>query len=222
MDHLDSSTCRNGSQGGHILDTYTDAERARIRAVLLDYAKEKQLSVEKLFKALCLAERSTPETVGFSFKTFQRFLANTVRVGDEVVAACARFAKTLPNRPTALDALGEALLGLYKTPLPADIAGNYTLTTSAEGLETKIVVSPPANGFALVKETRSPPLRRLHDGVLVSMAKGEYLIFSRDRLLLSLRYITTMGDAAFVYDHAKSPYLAQHPGGHSAVFIKDR
>ena len=65
---------------------YDDAERDRIRAVLLNYLTDSGLRQPKLYKAICLAERSTPETVGFSFKTFQRFLARKGRVGDEVVA----------------------------------------------------------------------------------------------------------------------------------------
>jgi hypothetical protein len=64
------------------LDTYDANEVTRIRAVLSDYAAQNTLSVEKLFKRLCAAERSTPETVGFSFKTFQRFLAGTHQSGD--------------------------------------------------------------------------------------------------------------------------------------------
>jgi hypothetical protein len=219
MNHLDTCTYRNGSKGGHILDTYTDAERARIRAVLLDYAKEKQLSVEKLYKALCLAERSTPETVGFSFKTFQRFLANTVRVGDEVVAACARFAKTLPNRPTAFDALGEALRGLYKKPLPPDIAGSYII--SSGNLSTQVTVSEPVDGFARVKEIHPPPMRRVHEGVLVSPVEYQYMIVSRDRLLLVPRYIGINGNAAFVYDHARTIDSGQHGISYSATFTKE-
>jgi hypothetical protein len=78
------------------LGTFNDSERARIRAVLVGYAKENGLSVVELYKRVCAAER-TPEAVGFSFKTFQRFVAGTVRVSDEAVAACARFVRELPN-----------------------------------------------------------------------------------------------------------------------------
>jgi hypothetical protein len=56
------------------LGTFNDSERARIRAVLVGYAKENGLSVVELYKRVCAAER-TPEAVGFSFKTFQRFVA---------------------------------------------------------------------------------------------------------------------------------------------------
>jgi len=203
---------------GHILDTYTDAERVRIRAVLLDYAKEKQLSVEKLYKALCLAERSTPD---FSVKTFQRFLANTVRVGDEVVAACARFVRGLPNRPDAFYALGEALHALYKVPLPPDIAGSYNLVPRNLSTQiTQISISTPSDGFARAVEKHTDPISRLHDGVLVSTAPGEYLILLRDRLVLSPRYVATHGDAASVYDHARKLYPGDLAWNYAATFTR--
>ena len=201
------------------MDTYDDKERARIRAVLLAYATEKRLSVEKLYKRLSPGESGSPETLGFSSKTFQRCLANTVRVGDDVVAACARFAKTLPNRPIAFHALGEALLALYKKPLPPDIAGNYII--SSGNLSTQVTVSEPVDGFALVKEIHPPPIRRFHDGVLVSPAEGEYMIISRDRLMLTPRYIAINGDAAFIYDHMRSLEPGPHGTSYSAMFTKD-
>ena len=113
---------------------------------------EKRLSMQKLYKAICLAERSTPETMGFSFKTFQRFLAGTGRVGDEVVAVCARFAKGLPRPARYFHALGESLHALFKIPLSRPIwrfLTPYTVTTISS---TLIFQSIPrrGRGFALV------------------------------------------------------------------------
>jgi hypothetical protein len=223
MDHSDSFTYRNASPGGQILDTYTDAARARIRAVLLDYNAENKLSVEGLFKRLCAAERGS-ENVGFSFKTFQRFLAGSRETRPETVAVCARFAKGLPNRPGPFHALGEALYALYKKPLNAEIAGSYTLT-SGDLISTQISISAPAQGFALVSEKHTSPLHRLHDGVLVSTAPGEYLMLLRDRLMLTPRYITTLAGTkhvepiAFVSDHPSPLYPARLPASYTAVFI---
>jgi hypothetical protein len=203
------------------LDTYDANEVTRIRAVLSDYAAQNTLSVEKLFKRLCAAERSTPETVGFSFKTFQRFLAGTHQSGDNVILACARFAKGLPNRPDAFHALGEALRALYKTPLPPDIAGSYDLVPLNISTQiTQISISTPSDGFALVSETHTDPISRLHDGVLVSTAPGELLILLRDRLMLSPRYIATHGDGAHVYDHARNLYPGNLAYNYSAVFTR--
>jgi hypothetical protein len=198
MDDLDSFTYRNASPGGQILDTYTDSERARVRAILLDYAADNGLSVEKLYKAFCRAERSTPETVGFSFKTFQRFLAGTVRVGDEVVAACARFAKGLPNRPTVFHALGEALHALYQTPLPPDLPASYDLVCDGD-LSTAISINNRYDGFALVTE-RWKRVHRIHDGVLVPTSPGNYLFVLKDRNLRTSRQIMTSRSRAAIYE----------------------
>ena len=229
MDHLDSFTYRNASPGGQILDTYNDNERARIRAVLLDYGKENRLSVENIFKRLCAAEHCTPETVGFSFKTFQRLLAGAppvqegkpLRRGDKAVAAAARFAKGLPNRPDAFHALGQALHALYKRDLSPAIAGSYTLTLG-ENISTQISISAPAQGFALVREKHTAPVSRFHDGVLVSTGLGKYLILSRDRLMLLPRYIATAGTEAFVYDHAGSLYPGEAFVDYTAIFTRAR
>jgi hypothetical protein len=206
MDDLDRFTYRNASPGGQILDTYTDSERARIRAILLNYMMETGLRSRKLYDRICAAGGNA-EAAGLSFKTFQRFLANTVRVGDEAVAVCARFAKGLQSRPIPFHALGEALHALYKTPLPPDIAGSYNLVLG--NLSTQISISPSSEGFALVTEKHTAPIKRLHDGVLVSIAPGEYLISSRDRLMLTPRYIATHANIAFVFDHARVLYAGE-------------
>ena len=188
------------------MDTYDDSERVRIRAVLVSYAKENLLSVEKLYKRLCAAERTSAEALGFSFKTFQRFLAGTVRVSDEAVGVCARFAEGLPHKPTTFHALGETLYALYKTPLPPDLAGSYALV-SAE-CHTLVSVSSSFEGFALVTERHLVPRHRVFDGVMVSSSPGGLLIMLKDRHLLTPRHITTTGSAAAVYE--RCPLL--HPG----------
>ena len=204
------------------MDTYDATERARIRAVLRAYMSEKRIRLPKLHKRICAAARITPETVGFSFKTFQRFMAGSHDTGDEAVGFCARFVAGLPNQAHAFQIFGEALVAIYKTPLPPDITGTYTLTSS-EGFSTQLSISSPSGGFALATEKHTAPTWRLHDGVLVSTAPGEYMILSRDRLMLSPRYITTKGDAAFVYDHARSLYQG-HPDfpNYQAVFTRAR
>jgi len=223
MDDLDSFTYRYASPGGQILDTYNTNERALIRAVLLNYAAEKNLSIEDLYKTICIAERSTPETIGFSFRTFQRFMAGTHDTGVEAVAVCARFAKGLPNRPTVFHALGESLHALFKIPLSSDLAVSYELRH--DDISTVISVSARAAGFALVSEKHTSPLHRLHDGVLVATAPGEYLMLLRDRLMLTPRYITTLAGTkhvepiAFVSDHPSPLYPARLPGSYTAVFI---
>jgi hypothetical protein len=218
MDHLDSFTYRNASSGGQILDTYGVNDVRRIRAVLLDYNAENNLSVESLFKRLCAAERGS-DNVGFSFKTFQRFLAGSRQTRAETVAVCARFAKGLPNRPHAFHALGEALAALYKMPLPPDIAGTYTLASS-EGFSTELSIATPSAGFALVTEKHTVPSRRLHDGVLVSSAHDEYFVLSRDRLMLKPRYITIFIDIAFVCDRAAQRYPGEKAVDYVATFMR--
>jgi hypothetical protein len=194
------------------LDTFNDEARARIRGVLLAHAKENQLSVDKLFQALCRADRQTAQTVGFSFKTFQRFLADTHRVGDDVVAACARFAKGLPNRSSSFDALGSALYATYKIPLMTDIAGSYTLNSNGKSL-ARVTISPPYGGdFSLVTEHLLGRMHRLFDGVLVRTGSDNYFCLLKDRSMRTPHTITIRANEAVVYDfcpllHPGQPYI---------------
>jgi hypothetical protein len=202
------------------LDSDDEKERARIRAILNDYMAEKGIRLPKLFKRICaaryMAERNPEEDVGFSFKTFQRLMS--AKDGDKAVAVCARFVERLPHRPTVFHALGEALNALYKVPLPPDIAGSYNLVSN--NLSTQISISTPSDGFALASEKHTSPIHRLHDGVMVSTAPGEYLILLRDRMMLSPRYVATHGEAAFVYDHARTLYPGHPTFNYAAVFAR--
>jgi hypothetical protein len=192
------------------LDIYVAGDRARFRAVLAAYLAENRLRLPKLYKRICAAQHVT-EDAGFSFKTFQRFMAGTHQTGDEAVAICARFVNNLPKRLEAFTMLGEALYALYTIPLPFDLRGIYELRS--DDRTTSMAIGIPeiihTDGFlkatfALVTEKHTAPSHRLHDGVLISTADGEYLILLKDRMTRNPRYIAIRGSTAFVYDHARS------------------
>ncbi|HKN20671.1 MAG TPA: hypothetical protein VJX73_04610 [Terracidiphilus sp.] len=188
------------------MDTYDDAARARIRAVLKNYAKENTLSVDDLYEALCKAERRTRETIGFTFRTFQRFMAGSHETGKKTVAVCARVAEGLPRRPTVFHALGERLYALYQTPLPPDLAPSYNLVSGDN--RTVISISAAAEGFALVTERHLGRFHRIFDGVLVSLYPRGFLIILKDRNLKTPRQIMTSNQVAAIYEYC----LPLHPG----------
>jgi hypothetical protein len=204
------------------LDTYTAEDCARFRAVLFAYCGENSISsMSELFMRLCAADRSSPDSIGLSSRTFRRFMAGSHETSKKAIAVIARFARGLPNRPDAFHALGEALHALYKVPLPPDIAGSYNLVPRNLSTQiTQISISTPSDGFARVAEKHTDPISRFHDGVLVSTAPVEYLILLRDRLMLSPRYIATHGDAASVYDHARRLYPGDLAWNYNAVFTR--
>jgi hypothetical protein len=162
--------------------------------------------VEKLYKRICAAERSSPEAIGFSFKTFQRFMAGSHETGEETVAVCTRFAEGLPRRPTVFHALGERLYALYQTPLPPDLAPSYNLVSGDN--RTVISVSAATEGFALVSERHLGRFHRTFDGVLVSLYPRGFLIILKDRNLKTPRQIMTSNQVAAIYEYC----LPLHPG----------
>lgn len=190
------------------MDIYDDAERDSIRAVMLNYLTDSGLRQPKLYMAICLAERSTPETVGFSFKTFQRFLARKGRVGDEVVGTCARFAKGLHGRPDTFHALGEALHAMFNRPFPAGFDGVYAITS--DDIVTHLVIRPPSPGFALATEERSQAgqIRRQYDGIIVSTGQDSYIAILKDRVMRTPRSVMMHDDSAVVYERCPP----MHPG----------
>jgi hypothetical protein len=165
--HLDSFTYRNAFPGEQILDTFNDAERARIRAALVSYMKENSpLSVEKLYKRLSPGESGSPETLGFSFKTFQRFIAGTHRVGDEVVAVCARFVERLPGGRLETHRMADCLREFYKRE-PDAISGVYRVATADTPLSELTIHPPDSKRSYVVTERSTGKLARVYDGALV-------------------------------------------------------
>jgi hypothetical protein len=146
------------------LDTYDTNERALIRAILVSYAKENSLSVEKLYKRLCAAERS-PEAVGFSFKTFQRFMAGSV--GDKVIAVCARFVKTLPGQRVETHRVADCLREFYDRE-PDAISGVYSVSAADSPL-SELTIRHPSDSMKsyIVTERSAGKLARVYDGALV-------------------------------------------------------
>ena len=167
------------------MDTYNDNERARIRAVLASYAKENRLSVEKLYKALCTAERSTPETVGFSFKTFQRFMDGTVRVGDKAVAVCARFAERLPGQRLETHRIADCLREFYNRE-PDAIAGVYRVLTADSPVSELTIHPPDSRKSYTVTERSAGKLARVYDGALVFTGTG-IMALLKDRVMRTAR-----------------------------------
>jgi hypothetical protein len=167
------------------LDTYNDADRARIRAVLLDYAAENKLSVEGLFKRLCAAERGS-ENVPFSFRTFQRFLAGSRETRPETVAVCARFAKTLPGQRLETHRVADCLREFYNRE-PDAISGVYSVKTADSPLSELTIWHPINTRLSyIVTERSAGKLARLYDGALVFTGTG-IMALLKDRLIRTAR-----------------------------------
>jgi hypothetical protein len=168
------------------LDTFNDAERARIRAVLVSYMKENSpLSVEKLYKRLSPGESGSLETLRFSLKTFQRFIAGTHHVGDEAVAACARFAERLPGGRLETHRVADCLREFYKRE-PDAISGVYRVSTADTPLSELTIHPPDSRRSYVVTERSTGKLARVYDGALVFTGTG-IMALLKDRLIRTAR-----------------------------------
>ena len=171
-------------------------ERESIRWALIDYMKGHKIGVPTLAARI---KASHPREMEIPWKTLQRFLAGR-RTKDIALTICKNFVATLPpNRPTAFQALGQALRIIYNHPLPPDIAGTYDLAT--EDFSTTLSITNTSDGYALVTE-RCPEKHYIHDGVIVATATAARLVTLRDRLLLTPRYLMVSGESAYVYEYS--------------------
>jgi hypothetical protein len=147
-------------KAGHLLATnmtgaeFDLTERERIRRVLIDYMKAHKIGVPTLAARI---KASHPREMEIPWKTLQRFLGplrkpleeapepatkkpmKPARTRDMALIICKTFVEKLPNKPTAFQALGQALHALYKQPLPPDIAGPYDL--NGEYFNTMLSIS---------------------------------------------------------------------------------
>jgi hypothetical protein len=164
------------------LDTYDTNERARIRAVLVSYMKEHRIGASELHKRICAAERSSK---AISLKTLQRFLAGIVRVGDEAVAACARFAERLPGGRLETHRVADCLREFYKRE-PDAISGVYRVSTADTPLSELTIHPPDSRRSYVVTERSTGILARVYDGALVFTGTG-IMALLKDRLIRTAR-----------------------------------
>ena len=116
---------------------------------------------------------AVPETVGFSFKTFQRFLAGNRRVGDEAVGGLRPLRRRYcPARLETHRMPGEALHAIYNRPLSRGYRGVYAITSWS--ISDHLVIRPLSAGVLRCHGAFNRPssLRRLYDGALVSTGTG--------------------------------------------------
>ena len=190
------------------------AERERIRQALLSYMREHKIGTPTLAKRI---EESHPKRMNLPLKTLQRFLgklkplpeeataeeierAKPLRSHDMALIICKAFVEKLPNKPTAMQALGEALHAVYGKLLHnvATVAGNtpdptigvYSVSAHEATISEITVTASRAltedQAFLIVKETASSTSHRIYDGVLVSTGSA-YLVVLKDRLMHTAR-----------------------------------
>ena len=129
-------------------DEFDLTERERIRWALIDYMKAHKIGVPTLAARI---KAPHPREMEIPWKTLQRFLAG-VRTHDMALTICKAFVEKLPNRPSAFQAIEQALYTLYNKSLAPDIARFYKLTRSESF--TLRSISAPSNGYALVNERK--------------------------------------------------------------------
>jgi hypothetical protein len=168
-------------------------ERERIRWALLAYMKEHAIGTPTLAARI---KASHPREMEIPLRTLQRVLGplkpatdeapapKPTRVHDITLTICKMFVDKLPNKPTAMHALGEALHAVYgqKPDIPA---GTYTVMEDKTVL-SKFMITASSGQFMLVKEVTAEAYRRIFDGVIVRA--GSNLISTlKDRLMLTAR-----------------------------------
>jgi hypothetical protein len=183
---------------------YDLTERERIRQALFAYMKAHKIGVPTLAARI---KDSHPRKMEISWKTLQRTLAGK-RTNDTAVAICAAFAEKLPNRPTAMYALGEALHAVYgKTP---DVIAGVYAVTAHETVISELTLTSQGRAhiedaqFLFVKEVTTSTYRRIYDGVLVFAGRGATILL-KDRLMGSARihglHLNKEHFHGFVYDN---------------------
>ena len=119
------------------------------------------------------------------WKTLQRFLAG-IRTHDMALIICKAFAEKLPNKPTVMQALGEALHAVYGQ-VPGFRIGVHSVSAHEAVISEFTVLGPTslavAEKFMLTKETTPYPRHRIYDGVPVASGSTDYLVISKDRLM---------------------------------------
>ena len=98
--------------GQHLATLYDDAAVDRIRTVLLAHMKSHKMGTPKA-EQLTHVPRRTVHRLG-----------KGERVNDGALQLIEKFLGRLPNKPTAMQALGEALHAIYSKPPDID-AGTY-------------------------------------------------------------------------------------------------
>jgi hypothetical protein len=169
------------------------AERERIRQALLAYMKQHGIGTPTLAKRI---KESHPREMEIPLKSLQRTLGplrppkegtpekKPTRTHDMALIICKAFVEKLPNKPTAMQALGQALTAIYKEP-PGIKAGTYSVFAQDTAISELTVTALPDQTFLLLKETASTD-RRTYDGVLVSDGANSFAIL-KDRLVHTAR-----------------------------------
>lgn len=98
---------------------------------------------------------------------------------------CKAFVEKLPNKPTAMQALGQALTAIYNEP-PGIKAGTYSVFAQDIPISELTVTALPDQTFLLLTEKTASTDYRIYDGVLVNDGSNRLAIL-RDRLVHTAR-----------------------------------
>lgn len=91
---------------------FSQDDRAGLRATLLAYMQEHRIGVPTLQVRIAQAAGREPHLL--PLKTLQRFLADTSRTNDALLALCFQFAETLKPKPGSED-FAEAAAAFFET-----------------------------------------------------------------------------------------------------------
>lgn len=117
--------------------TFSQDDRARLRASLLDYMKEHKIGVPTL--QLRIAQAAGREPHLLPLKTLQRFLADTTRTNDSLLSLCFQFAESVKPKAEG-EALAEAAAAFFDAPASGGEGLNGRWIGAAAGNKRGIVV----------------------------------------------------------------------------------
>lgn len=121
------------------------AERERLRATLLHYAKQHGIGVPTLQVRLAEGTDRSPDLL--PLKTLQRFLAGIGRTNDAFLIPCFEFAQSLPAAP-GLESFAREAAGYFGVNLDAagdgGPAGKYAVFTGPQETRTGMRAFTPA------------------------------------------------------------------------------
>ena len=174
-------------------NVYDDAAIERIRAVLIAYMEEHRMGTPTVERLTHVPRRTVHR------------LVTGENVNDGALQLIERFLDRLPNHPTAMHALGDALHTVYRKT-PDNLAGTYTVSSvpfadshlrvspnavvlSELTISTPTVANAEELKFLLVNEVAASDYGRIYDGVLV-FARSSVLVILKDRLMDTARIHT--------------------------------
>jgi hypothetical protein len=159
--------------GQPLATLYDDEALDRIRTVLVAHMQQHHMGTPAAEQLTHVPRR-----------TVHRLITGE-RVNDGALKLIEKFLGRLPNKPTAMQALGHALHAIYGKP-PDIRAGTYSVMAHKTVISEITITAPTDQTFLFVKETTASTYRRIYDGVIVCDGSNRFAIL-KDRLMHTAR-----------------------------------